>query len=135
MANITETLLTDVKHKKDFVKEDAPGGDLTTISGLDNLKEAVLRRIVTEPGSLSHRPDYGVGLKQFQNAPNSLSTQRELANRIVEQLGKERRVAKVNSISITASNTEAEKVFILINVTPVGYDEEIPVEIPFGEVF
>lgn len=135
MANITETLLTDVRHKKDFVKEDAPGGDLRTISGLENVKEAIFRRIMTEPGSLTHRPDYGVGLKQFQNAPASLATHRELASRIAQQLRRDSRIAEVQGVSVDVRDSEPEKARILVNVLVVGFDEVVPVEIPFGEVF
>lgn len=135
MASITETLLTDVQHKKDFVKQDAPGGDLTTISGLENVKQAILRRIMTEPGSLTHRPNYGVGLKQFQNAPASLATHRELANRISQQLRRDSRIAEVTSVSVDVRDSEPEKARILVSVLIVGFDEIVPVVVPFGEVF
>jgi len=71
MANIDETLGTDISHKKDFEK--APHGDIALIVGKPNLHSALLRRIVTEKGAVIHRPNYGCGLGKFQNAPMTCS--------------------------------------------------------------
>jgi len=134
VAGIEEKLLTDVKHKRDFVRE-AGGGDLEIISGFDNIKEAIMRRIITEPGSLMHRPTYGVGLKQFQNAPLTVPTKQELAKRINKQLPLDVRVASVESVSFEGDDRQPDTVKLIVSVNLVGFDEAQSVEIPFGEVF
>ncbi len=80
MSQLNEFLKTDIAHKGDFVE--TPSGDLDVISGLDNVKEALFRRLITTPGSIIHRPGYGVGLKNWQNALNTLENQRKLAVKI-----------------------------------------------------
>ncbi len=133
MANAQETFLTDIKHKKDLEKVEG-AGDLMSIVGLDNIKQAIIRRIMTTPGSLAHRPTYGVGMKDFQNAPNSLETQRALAERLVKELPKDPRVAEVISLSVQETPGVSGQVVAIIKVKLIGYDEVVPLEIPFGEV-
>ena len=130
MANITETMLTDIMHKKDYVRRSS--GDRERISGLDNLKEALFRRLITVPGSLVHRPEYGVGLKLWINALSSLSKKRELAVKIEEQFRRDPRVDKVTGIAIQSDDARPYLTYIIVRVKPVGYDEiEMKFE-PFG---
>lgn len=131
MADAAETFLTDVKHTKDLNKiEDA--GDVIEITGLANLRQAVIHRIVTQPGSLAHRPTYGVGLKDFQNAPNTLDSQRELLKRLKNQLPLDARVKEVTGLSVEDIDNLPGGVKIIVKIRAVGYDEIIPVEIPLG---
>ncbi len=134
MATIQQVLKTDIKHQKDFVKTDS-GGDIQSISGFDNIREAILRRIVTEPGTLIHRPGYGIGLKHFQNAPMTLATQQEIAKRLQEQLTRDSRIASLLSVSVESEDRTPEKAVINLSVKLEGYDEPQMIEIPFGEVF
>lgn len=130
MANITEVLGTDVKHKGDYVRRSS--GDRDLISGLDNFKEAVLRRIITVPGSIVHRPAYGVGLKLFLNSLSSLSKQQELATKIQEQIELDSRTDEVTGVSISFDPKNPALTYIVVRVRPVGYDEiEMKFE-PFG---
>jgi len=133
MTTITEYLGTDLRHEKDFVKT-ASGGDLQTISGLDNMKAAVLRRIMTTPGDVIHRPNYGVGLPLYQNAPNTAETRRQLASLIEEQLLQDPRIEDVESVSFTNTDSNPELITVAVNVVVRGYGE-LEVEFkPFGEV-
>lgn len=134
MADITEVLKTDIKHKKDFVRKPNTG-DLDTISGIENLREAVLRRIKTSPGSIVHRPDYGVGLKNFQNAPLTNGTKVALANLINDQLLQEKRILEVLGVGFEENDSEPEKTKLIVRVLADGFDEPIISEIAFGEVF
>ena len=102
MANITETFGRDIRHKSDFVKKDNVG-DLQTIEGLENYKEALLRRWITTPGSLVHRPDYGAGLMRFKGALSSIPNQRKIASAINEQAMRDPRTEKVLGVSVTAN--------------------------------
>jgi phage baseplate assembly protein W len=134
MADITETLLTDIKHIRDFEKLDGVG-DISTISGLDNLKQAIIRRVMTTPGSMVHRPTYGAGLKTFLGAPATLGTDREIAKRIDEQLIQDVRIAEVLSVLVERTDNTPDINKVIVSVRVVGYDEILPVEVPFGEVF
>lgn len=130
MANITQTLLTDIMHKKDYILTSS--GDRMTISGLDNLKEALFRRLITEPGSLVHRPQYGVGIKSYIGAPATLSNQRKLAGRIEEQFLRDPRVKKLLGVSFNSEDKTPDTFTIVVRVSVVGYDEVTMKFTPFG---
>jgi phage baseplate assembly protein W len=131
MAQIDEILLTDIAHKSDFLK--TATGDLDIISGLENVKDALFRRLVTTPGTLIHRPNYGVGIERFQNAPNTLGNQRLIANRIQEQFEQDPRVEAVTGVRVEVGDLTPEKTIITIRVKIRGYDELALTFIPFGE--
>lgn len=132
MANINETMGTDIMHKKDFVRMDLPSGDLERVSGLDNLRQAILHRIVTAKGSIIHRPNFGVGLQLFQNAVNSIGNRRSLSTEIVDQLQQDPRVEVVTGVLIDFTDDRPESLRISVKVKPAGYDEIEFQYIPFG---
>lgn len=131
MATIDEVLLKDIAFKGDYLR--SATGDLETISGLNNVKEALFRRLVTQPGSLLHRPNYGVGLKSFQNAPSTLAEQRKLALRIAEQFQLDSRVAEVLGVSFNTDDLQPEKSEIIVRVKIKGYDDTKLTFQPFSD--
>lgn len=131
MANITEALKTDLAHAGDFVP--TPAGDLGTVSGLANLKQALYHRLVTKPGSLAHRPTYGVGVNLYQNAPNSITIQQELALKIKAQFMQDPRVADVTSVAFDSDDTSPQLTKLSVTVKPVGYSEQEMLFAPFGK--
>lgn len=131
MADINEILLTDIQFQNDFVK--STSGSLQTISGLANLKQALFSRLITVPGTLVHRPTYGVGLKNYQNALSSFTQQTILANKIQEQFLQDPRVADVTAVSIDTTDDKPELTKINVSVIPIGYtDAEQMQFVPFG---
>ena len=130
MANIDEILGTDIAHKSDYIL--TATGDLDTLSGLENIKNALFHRLITSPGSLIHRPNYGVGIKDFQGAPNSIELQRQLALRIQEQFEQDPRVVKVLGVSLNYEDLTPDMVEIIVRVRITGYDEVTAKFIPFG---
>ncbi len=131
MASIEEVLLTDLAHKKDFVK--TAGGDFATISGMANLRDALFARLVTEPGSLVHRPEYGVGIKQYQNTLNKLSTQRKLAERIESNFSRDPRVESVDGVLIDYDERNPSLVKIKVRIKVIGFDSVTMDFVPFSE--
>jgi phage baseplate assembly protein W len=130
-VNINDALLTDIEFENDFVKSDANG--LQTISGLDNLKQALYARLMTTPGTLVHRPTYGVGIKDYQNSISSTTQQTILANKIQEQFLQDPRVADVTGISIDNTDDEPQLTTINVSVVVVGYtDAQTMSFVPFG---
>ena len=132
MATVEENLKKDIAFKSDLVL--GPTGDLDTIQGLDNLKEALMRRLITTPGSLIHRPTYGVGIKAYQNAPNTTANQRKLALSIMDQFKEDPRVEAVTSVSVEYKDSTPEIVQVKVSVKVVGYGETTFGFIPFGDV-
>lgn len=132
MASIEEVLGRDIAHKSDFLL--TATGDLDTLSGLENVKQALYRRLLTSPGSLIHRPNYGVGIKDFQNAPAGLETQRQLALRIQEQFEQDPRIESVLGVRLDVNDLFPEMTEVIVRVRVRGYDEEASLNfIPFGE--
>jgi phage baseplate assembly protein W len=114
--------LRDLAFSNDFVL--SPKGDLDTRTGLDNLRDAIYRRIVTVPGSIVHRPDYGVGLPLYVGSLNSLGRQQKLAAIIKEQLERDDRVEEFLSLRVEQSSSVEGMVKITVRVKPVGYTEQ-----------
>ena len=59
-----------------------PSGDLGLASGRDALRADLRRRIVTTPGELTHRPEYGAGAGLYIETAASPSQRAQLANDI-----------------------------------------------------
>jgi phage baseplate assembly protein W len=131
MATIEEVLKTDLAFTDDF--KVTATGDIDIISGLANIKQALFNRLVTSPGSLIHRPTYGVGIKDYQNSPSSLASQQLLAKKIQEQFLQDERIEAVTGVQIKFNDLTPEKTTILVKVKVKGYDESAFAFIPFGE--
>lgn len=131
MANLIDILKRDIAHVDDI--ELTATGDIDKIEGLENIKTAIFHRLVTQPGSLVHRPDYGVGIRSFQNSLSSLGKQRELAIRIAEQLPRDPRIVEVIGVRIIPDDAQPWMTKLLINVKIQGYDDQTLGFTPFGE--
>lgn len=81
--------------------EVGPDGDYLTIYGVENLRRAVLRRLMTRPGEYRLNPSYGVGILDFVKKPLTSSNLNTLKNRISENLLRDRRIDKVIELTLT----------------------------------
>lgn len=129
--SITDSLKTDIAHVQDLVK--SPGGDIGTINGLSNLKRSLFHCLITVPGTLVHKPTYGVGVRLYQNAPSSFAMQQKLASLIQSQFNLDPRVQSVSSVSITSEDGTPQQTIIAVRITPVGYTELTMNFTPFNE--
>ena len=131
------TAETDIL-KIDFAFDDdlivAPSGDLDIVSGLLNMQNAILRRIMTVPGTILHQPTYGCGLISFQNAPMTLSLQRQIAARIAQNLPLDPRIVEVTNVSITSADQTPEQLIINVTVTLVAYGAQTFKFTPFNSL-
>lgn len=117
--------LSDIAHNGARSSGDiewSPTGDLATASLKENLKQAILRLLVTVPGSLLHRPAYGAGLLVYQNAPMSLDAQRRIITAISNEVAKDKRVLAVNEVSISSEDDTPQNVLITVKVEAEGYE-------------
>jgi len=112
----------------------APNGDIQLIKGQNNLKQALFNCLVTPPGSLAHRPTYGVGAQKWQNDIGSVSKQQSLAVEIKRQFEKDIRVEKVVSISIIADQERLGLFLVRYKVLAVGIGELEDTVNPFGDI-
>lgn len=123
--NIDNSFLQDLEHSGDFGPTET--GDIKRISGKNNLRQAILHRLITVPGTIIHRPDFGVGIKLFQGVLNTLEKQRELALKIRQQLEEDDRIESVDSVQFTQSDDYRQGTFIVnvkITAAAIGELEE-----------
>jgi len=100
---------------------------------LDNLKQALLARLLTVPGTLVHRPNYGVGIKLYQNSISTLGQQTTLANKIQKQFLLDPRVSDVLSVSVSQDDADPSQTLVNVAVIPQGYTDAVQMQfIPFG---
>ncbi len=130
MASIIEVFKRDLAFVGDFIK--TPTGDIDTVTGLRNFKDALFRRLITTPGSLVHRPGYGVGVKSYKNSINSLAKREKLARTIKQQFEQDPRTVEVVSIGFTFDDYKPETIKVHATVEAVGYGK-VDIEFsPFG---
>lgn len=134
MALVDELYLTDIKHRSDFVQTSGAGnlGDLELETGRENLRQALLRRLMTSPGSIVHRPTYGVGIKDYQGSVSTLDQKRSLAQKISDQFEEDDRVEEVLGVRVESEDETPEKVKITVRVKPIGLTEIQVSYTPFG---
>ncbi len=92
-------------------------GDYLIARGRTALRQAVIRRIITNPGEWRTLPDYGVGARLFVKARNTAAARQELEEKIRGQLKQEARIESVDQINIEQISGGLK---ISVVVTPVG---------------
>lgn len=79
-----------------------PNGDYLEITGFENLRRSILRRLATSPGEYKVNPSYGVGIQKFVKKRITQSTIDQLKHRIRDNLARERRIDKIVSIEVVS---------------------------------
>jgi phage baseplate assembly protein W len=128
--NLDLALGTDIAHIGDLQR--TASGDLGTYDGLVNITNAIFHRLMTVPGTLIHRPTYGVGLPQYQNAITSFSMQQKLAKLIAEQVALDPRIQSVTNVSIQSTDGFPEQTIIKVFAVVIGYNEQVMTYAPFS---
>jgi hypothetical protein len=75
-----------------------PARDFLLIEGVEAMRQAIYRRLLTKPGEYAARPDYGVGVQLWVKRRRSASSKAELVARIKDQLSLDRRIDEVISV-------------------------------------
>lgn len=97
----------------------APAGDLGIVDGEDALRQALIRRAITNPGDWALLPNYGCGVRQYVKARNTPAKRDELAERIRAQYAAERRVERVDRVVVDVTS-DGLGIHILAVVIPAG---------------
>jgi len=130
MATIDEFIGTDIVHRSDW--EVNAQGDLDKITGLENLKLRLLHRLVTSPGAFVHLPLYGVGIKDFQNSPNSVGNKIEITKRIEAQFLQDDAVDSLRGVTFISDDLAPQIVQIIVRVDVRGFGDTKFTFTPFG---
>ena len=69
------------------------GGRQHWQTGNASVREVMLNILLTRPGELLMRPEFGAGLDRLLHAPNNLATRRQIRDWVMDSLGRwERRI-------------------------------------------
>ena len=107
--------------------------DLETLSGADNLKQALLLRFMTPVGELAPlgHPDYGSRLFELIGERN-IETNRNRAKLFVLQaLAAEPRVKEVRSVRVTQNRADRGRVDIEVSLVPIDGETVLNLVFPF----
>ena len=111
-----------------------PGGqanliDLAMIDGRDNLAQAVIMRLLTPRGELSHlgHPQYGSRVRELVGRVNTETTRNLLRLYIIESLQQETRIDKVDNVAVCESVSRPSSVDVTLQVTPTHAIDSITV--------
>ena len=140
---MTEKLLgTDLK----FILESGPEyhglgldllvskkGDLQTVSGRENLGQAILHRMMTRQGELTDigHPDYGSRLHELIGEPNNEGTRDLVRLYIKECISQEPRVQDIVSLLVNVHKDNPHVVLVDITVLPIKSNVPMNVVFPF----
>lgn len=96
------------------------GGDYIRVGGVENLRAAIYRRLITRPGEFRFRPSYGVGVQSYVKKARSQANLDALRTRIVDQLSQDRRIQSADVAINTVTLNGKEVVRIVITVVAGG---------------
>jgi phage baseplate assembly protein W len=111
------------------VGEDEPR-DFVTVTGNENLEQALLLRFLTPQGELSvlGHPDYGSRLYELIGELNDVTNRNRVRMYVLQALAAEPRVAKVSSLQVRQA---FDRVGVLVDMTLEVIDSDTPLNLVF----
>ena len=105
--------------------------DLETLTGADNLVQALLLRFLTSVGELTvlGHPDYGSRLAELIGELNSETNRNRAKLFVLQALGAEPRVQKVLSVQVTQSRKDPTLMDIRVSLKAI--DSDTPLNLVF----
>ena len=96
--------------------------DFTTVSGRDNLAQAVTIRLLTPRGELAAlaHPGFGSRLPELIGAQRTETTRNLAKLYVIEALKQERRIDKIVDVTVTDQPGERHQINIFVQVLPIG---------------
>lgn len=73
-------------------------GDIALAKGVDNVKQAVIARLLTRRGSLTNHPSYGSELESLIGSPINMMTLKLVDDEILRTIKKDERVSSVRKV-------------------------------------
>jgi len=108
-------------------------GDLETVSGRENLGQAILHRLLTRKGELGEigHPDYGSRLHELIGEPNNERTRDLVRLYTKECMSQEPRVKDIVSLKVNVPKENPHAVLLDITVLPIKSNVPMNVVFPF----
>lgn len=104
--------------------------DIATITGMENLYQAIQDRLLTEMGSLPLHPTYGSRLKTLIGKGNSLINEMLVKMMVTESLQYEQRIALIQNIDVSFSRT-TQTMYIVVEIVSI-YSTQINIQLEVG---
>jgi phage baseplate assembly protein W len=105
-----------------------PTGDWPSVGGRENLHAAVRRRMLTTPGQLVHRPEYGAGLETYVGRRTTSAELARLAAQGRQNLLRDPRIEE----SRVGVQADGSRVQVEVAIKPTGEGETDTVTIVSG---
>lgn len=101
--------------------------DFVTLSGRDNLAQAVVMRLLTPRGELAAlaHPDYGSRLPELIGTQRSETTRNLAKLFVIEALKQERRIKKIINVTVADQPGERHQINIFIQIQPIDDSQVI----------
>lgn len=107
--------------------------DLETLSGADNLKQALLLRFLTPVGELAllGHPSYGSRLFELIGERNTETNRNRAKMFVLQALAAEPRVKEVRSVRVTQNRADPTRIDIDVSLVPIDSDTPFNLVFPF----
>jgi phage baseplate assembly protein W len=127
----TDLALGVKKNDKVDIQIDGKGG-LKTVSGIDNIVQAIRNRLATKLGELRGlgHPEYGSLLEDVIGEPNTEDTRRIIEALVRESLRHEDRFESIQSVKVLENKSDRNRVDIVVEVK-LKTGRELSVRYPF----
>jgi phage baseplate assembly protein W len=89
---------TDIRFRNDYFVDRT--GDYMLDAGIEALRQAIYRRLLTRPGEYKHVPEYGVGVQSYLKSRATRDNLERLKTAIKTQLLRDPRVEAIEDIAI-----------------------------------
>lgn len=114
-----DILLVDCYLPKGRLTVDSATGDLSVVSGRENLRQAIKHRIETDPGELIFHPEYGCKLQRRRGSKNNAVALLIGRMDVQDALEQETRLKRINKITTTGTG---DVLSAQADVTPISGD-------------
>lgn len=106
-------------------------GDLATVSGHENLVQAILNRLFTHRGELAGlgHPRYGSRLHQLIGEPHNARTRGRAEIYLRECLAQERRIAEIAALELAPASRGRGVLEVTLTVRPVGQPDPLTLQL------
>lgn len=107
--------------------------DLEALIGVDNLRQALLLRFLTQMGEMTilGHSDYGSRLYELIGELNTETNRNRAKMYVLQALQAEPRVKKVISVTVTQNRKDRTRMDIEIHLNPVDSDTPLNLVFPF----
>jgi len=111
-----------------------PTGDLDTVSGFQNLSQAIILRLLVGRGELEElgHPEYGSKLHELFGQPNTERTREEVKRIVIECLNQEPRIKEILNVNPRPVPNNPSCLEIELTVVPVEGNIPLNIIYPFN---